>query len=274
LTVQPAFQPGFQAEILRRRELGNFTLFEGVYRPNQILPRHSHEHAYVSVALRGAYVEQCGLTEWECGDGGTIFHIAGESHSNRFHETGARLLILEINPRFLAQLHDQGVPTNLKSSLTSPYCRQLALKLNRMLTLSDPLSRLSAEGLGIELLSETLQPNWPKPNVSDPDWLRTVNEILHDRYRERLNLTELAATVGVHPVHLARAFRKRYGCCAGDLIRKLRAEAACHELLHSDAPIAEIAARNGFTDQSHLCRILKRYTGVSPGQYRKYRGPG
>jgi transcriptional regulator GlxA family with amidase domain len=75
---------------------------------------------------------------------------------------------------------------------------------------------------------------------------------MHGRYREHLTLTDIAGQVRVHPVHLARAFRKRYTYRIGDFIRKLRVEAACSELLQSDAPIAEIAARTGFTDQSHL----------------------
>jgi AraC family transcriptional regulator len=267
----PAFKPEFQGEILRKRVVGNFTLLEGVYHPNQVLSRHSHEQAYISVNLRGAYVEQCGLHEWECRDGGTIFHAAGESHANRFSEAGARLLISEIKPQFLAQLHDQGLPTNQQSSLRSLHCRQLAVKLNHALTLDDPWSRLWAEGLGIELLAETLRPRLERPSSPDPDWLSTVKEILHDRYRERLTLKELANEVGVHPVHLARAFRQRYECCVGDLIRKLRTQAACYDLLNSKHSLADIAAHNGFVDQSHLCRVLKQQTGLSPKQYRKYR---
>ncbi len=269
--MQSAVKREFQGQILRKRGIGNFTLLEGVYRPHQVLPRHSHEQAYVSVALRGAYQEHCGQRSWDCRDGGAIFHVAGESHSNRFYETGARLLILEIKPEFLAQLHEHGILTDSQSWLTSPYCRQLALKLNHMLPLTDPVSALSAEGLGMELLSETLRAHFERSTRAEPDWLRTVNEILHDRYREPLTLGELAATVGVHPVHLARTFRKRYDCCIGDMIRKLRTEAACHELLNSESSLAEIAALTGFTDQSHLCRILKRHTGVSPGRFRKYR---
>jgi AraC family transcriptional regulator len=82
-------------------------------------------------------------------------------------------------------------------------------------------------------------------------------------------LGELAADVSVHPVHLARAFRKRYLCSVGDYIRKLRIEAACHALLNSDTAIAEIALRSGFSDQSHLCRTLKQYTGMSPRHFRR-----
>ena len=271
--MAPAGKQEFQGEILRKRGIANFTVLEGVYRPNQVLPRHFHEQAYVSVALQGAYLEHCGLKSWDCGDGGVIFHVAGESHSNRFYETGARLLIVEIKPQFMGELQQQGVLTDRQSSLTSQYCRQIGWKLSQMLALSDPLSGLSAEGLGIELLSEALQPLFLGSKRHEPDWLRTVNEMVHDRYREALTLSELAGAVGVHPVHLARAFRKRYDCCVGDLIRRLRTEAACHALINTDASIAEIASCNGFTDQSHLCKILKRQTGKTPGQYRKHRLP-
>ncbi|PYT11530.1 MAG: hypothetical protein DMG59_26165 [Acidobacteria bacterium] len=92
---------------------------------------------------------------------------------------------------------------------------------------------------------------------------------MHGRYREHLTLTDIAGQVRVHPVHLARAFRKRYTYRIGDFIRKLRVEAACSELLPSDAPIAEIAARAGFTDQSHLSRVMKRHAGISPAAFRK-----
>jgi AraC family transcriptional regulator len=145
------------------------------------------------------------------------------------------------------------------------------LKLDGILALRDPLSGLAAEGLGIELLSEALRPPALAPAGGEPDWLRTVNQIVHDRYRESLSLAELALAVGVHPVHLARAFRRRYGSCVGELIRHLRTEAACHALIRSNASIAEIAVRNGFADQSHLCRILKRKMGMTPGEYRKCR---
>jgi len=258
----------FSGKILQTRSVANFRLVAVAYAPNQVLPLHSHDHAYVSVALRGGYLEQLRRSSWECTAGGTIFHAPGESHKNRFFETGARLLVLEIEPRFLTDIAHRGIVTDRQSASTSAYCMHLAMRLDRALGESDPLSALCAEGLSLELLSETLQ-RFGEPIRGSPDWLSHVREILHDRYREQLSLSELAAEVQVHPVHLARAFRKRYGCCVGDFIRQLRVEAATHELLRSDAPIAEIATRAGFTDQSHLSRILKRYIGVSPGELRK-----
>jgi len=261
----------FRGEILQTRRVQNLSLISVAYSPNQVLARHSHENAYVSVTLRGCYLEQRPLRSWECAVGGTIFHEPGECHQNRFFESGARLLVLEIHPSFLTDISDRGIRTDRQCALTSPECMHLAMRLDHCLELSDPLSGLCAEGLSLELISQALRPGLDARTRSSPDWLPRVHEILHDRYREHLTLTQIAGEVQVHPVHLARAFRKRYQCCIGDFIRKLRVEAACYELLKSDAPIAEIAARTGFTDQSHLSRILKRHAGISPGQFRKSR---
>jgi AraC family transcriptional regulator len=269
--MQPGLRKEFRGEILQTRSVANFHLVAVAYAPNQVLPVHSHERAYVSVALRGGYLEQLRSSSWECTTGGTIFHAPGECHQNRFLDSGARLLVLGIEPRFLADMAERGIAIDRQTVSTNAYCTQLAMRLDGVLGESDPLSALCAEGLSLELLSATLQ-RLREPRRSSPDWLARVREILRDRYREHLTLSEIAGEVQIHPVHLARAFRKRYRCCVGDFIRQLRVEAACQELVRSDAPIAEIAARTGFTDQSHLSRILKRYAGVSPGELRKQNG--
>jgi quercetin dioxygenase-like cupin family protein len=157
--MQTAFTEEFRGEILRRRAFANFRAVAVSYAPNQVLPRHSHEHGYVSVALRGAYLEQRGRSSWECTAGGTIFHPPDESHQNRFHERGARLLVLEIEPRFLNHLRGRGIVIDRQYSLTSSYCMQLAARLERALAVSDPVSDLCAEGLSLELLAEALGPS-------------------------------------------------------------------------------------------------------------------
>jgi AraC family transcriptional regulator len=120
----------------------------------------------------------------------------------------------------------------------------------------------------MELLGELLRRQNDAVCARTSDWLELVREIVQDRYRESLSLRELAEEANVHPVHLARAFRKRYGCCVGDYLRQMRVAGACRDLANSDLGMAEIAGRNGFSDQSHLCRIVKQYTGVSPSRHR------
>src|SRR5579883_1388234 len=260
----------FSGKILQSRRVGDFQLMAVSYAPNQILNRHSHQQAYVSVAFDGAYLEERQTGTWECSAGGTIFHEPGECHSNRFSDFGARLLVLELPPAFLASIADRGIRTDRQYAFTSPVCMHLAGRLARAIQLRDPLSALCAEGLSLELLSEALRPR-DSAESKAPDWLGRVGEILRDRYPERITLSELAAEVNVHPVHLARAFRKRYRCCVGDFLRRLRVDAACQQLIKSELTIAQIAAQTGFADQSHLSRVLKRYTGVSPAALRNSR---
>jgi AraC family transcriptional regulator len=255
---------------LRRREFPEFAVFESLFRPNQHIPKHSHEQAYISIVLRGSYTEECGPTAWDCETGQTILHIAGECHSDRFHRNGGQVLNLELFPSFLTRLCECDCgSTGSRALLRSVYAMQLGLRLHREMSGDDPLSGLAIEGLTMELLAEVFRQRESRLKSSGCDWLGKITEILHERFQEPLTLSELAAYVCVHPVHLARAVRKRYLCSVGDYLRRLRIEAACHALLNSDTPIVEIALRSGFSDQSHLCRTLKQYTGMSPRHFRR-----
>ena len=40
-------------------------------------------------------------------------------------------------------------------------------------------------------------------------------------------------------------------------------------LLHTDMRINEIVAELGFTDESHLNKLFRKYKGVSPTEFRK-----
>jgi AraC family transcriptional regulator len=101
-----------------------------------------------------------------------------------------------------------------------------------------------------------------------PRWMARVTDFLHDRYQEHISLGEIASTVGVHPVHLARQFRRYEGCTIGEYIRRLRIELACRKLRVSNESLSAIAAGVGFADQSHFSRIFKNIVGITPAQYR------
>ncbi len=101
-----------------------------------------------------------------------------------------------------------------------------------------------------------------------PQWLERVRNILEQRFAEPFKLSEIAAEVGVHPVHLAREFRKHYGSSVGEYLRKVRIEYACRELMGSNVAVTNIAFAAGFADQSHFSRTFKRLCGTTPGRYR------
>lgn len=102
----------------------------------------------------------------------------------------------------------------------------------------------------------------------EPDWLGRVREILHDRPTEVVRMADLAREADVHPVHLARVFRRHHGCTLAEYQRRLRIRAACARLA-GDEPLSVIALSVGFADQAHFTRRFKELVGVPPGKYRR-----
>jgi AraC-like DNA-binding protein len=87
----------------------------------------------------------------------------------------------------------------------------------------------------------------------------------------RLTIGEVAHRMGVHRVHLARAFRQYFDCTPGAFVRACRFEAACRLLERPDYSLAEVAQRVGYCDQSQFTRAFKRSSGYAPGAWRRTR---
>jgi AraC family transcriptional regulator len=105
----------------------------------------------------------------------------------------------------------------------------------------------------------------PKP----PSWLDKAVELLRDRYLEDLTIANVADGIGVHPVHLARSFRRHFRCSPGEFTRFCRLERAAGMLTRSDISLSEIALESGFGDQSQFTRAFARDMGIAPGEYRR-----
>jgi AraC family transcriptional regulator len=131
----------------------------------------------------------------------------------------------------------------------------------------DPASHLAIEGLMLEVLAEASRLPTGVMRIR-PRWVEAARELLHDRFSEKLSLAVIAQSINVHPMHLAREFRRHYGCTIGEYIRKLRTDFARAELVRTNVSLTEIALTSGFFDQSHFTRVFKRLTGFSPASYR------
>jgi AraC family transcriptional regulator len=99
--------------------------------------------------------------------------------------------------------------------------------------------------------------------------LRRVSTYIDDHLGERISLGELAQQAGVSRFHFARQFRLSTGESPMEYLRRVRIERSKSILQTRDATIAEVAARLGFSDQSHFTRIFGRLVGVSPGSFAR-----
>ena len=83
-----------------------------------------------------------------------------------------------------------------------------------------------------------------------------------------LPLVDLARALGVSPHHLSRTFHAGTGHTIARHRMRLRVRAALERLAGGDDRLADLAADVGLTDQSHLCRVIRRETGHTPTALR------
>jgi AraC family transcriptional regulator len=254
-------------EIVRLRAIGSFTLSEHLYPAGTVLPKHAHREVYLTFVLEGSFREKSADGTLVCRPGSIRFLPADEIHEDVI-ETRLRCLHIKAAASVLEELDSQSVVPRRPAEISGLTATWLANRLYAEFSREDSASSIAVEGLVLEILAEIARTEIkPQPSLV-PNWLKHATDIVESRFLERLSLAEIASEVGVHYVHLSRQFHKYNRCTIGDLIRRRRVQHASHLLAHSQTPLAEIALICGFSDQSHLSFLFKRYMGLSPSKFR------
>lgn len=87
---------------------------------------------------------------------------------------------------------------------------------------------------------------------------------------EQLKTARMAAHFHISPSYISEYFKRHLGESLQHYITNYRLKLIETRLHHTDMRINEIAFEFGFTDESHLTRIFKKYRGQSPAAFRKY----
>lgn len=106
----------------------------------------------------------------------------------------------------------------------------------------------------------------PAHAARDTPLARRLRELLDSRYTEPLTITAIAAELAVHPSHLVRVFTQSYGIPPHQYLVSRRVDHARRLLVDGHRP-ADVAARAGFHDQSHLTRHFRRILGTTPSSF-------
>ncbi|MCC7373622.1 MAG: helix-turn-helix domain-containing protein [Verrucomicrobiales bacterium] len=99
--------------------------------------------------------------------------------------------------------------------------------------------------------------------------LQPVLDHVRENYAERLSLGRAAALCGMSAGRFGRVFKQLCGMTLVAYVHQVRMARAVEALRHTAEPIATIASRLGFSDQSHFDRCFRRGFGCSPSQYRR-----
>ncbi|HET6997772.1 MAG TPA: AraC family transcriptional regulator [Solirubrobacterales bacterium] len=256
---------GFRGAPVVCRRLPGFLLTDLLHRTGSRGGRHSHGGAYFSLLVAGSYREMDGGRRCDYQRGTVRFHPPAFQHADEVGAGGARFLCVEVGDEVLSALPGRW---RRDPFLAGPHTSlsRLAGELHRELLLADGAGELVLEGLALQLAG-TLARLPVEETV--PPWLLAVAERLRAERHLPLRLADLAHEAGVHPVHVARAFRRHFQRSVGEELRRLRVEAVCDELSRPGASIADAACAAGFADQSHCTRVFRRHLGMSPAQFRE-----
>ena len=99
--------------------------------------------------------------------------------------------------------------------------------------------------------------------------IEKIRHYFGEHMAEGLNCEDLAEYVMLNPVYLNRIFKKETGKSFSEFLQNERLNRAKLLLKNQNLTVADVALDVGYTSFSYFSRMFRKFTGVSPNQYRK-----
>jgi AraC family transcriptional regulator len=238
---------------------GEFSTRLGFYSPGAKQAPHVDSSPGVSIVITGAVEEAVGSRSQTRLPACVAVKPPCIRHSASFSPSGA--IVLSVAVGDAAQWALVAPPGGWQWRRLRAPDQRLLLSWIAAPPMPGTLSQLTFELLALAAGDD-------RARGSPPAWLARLAEQLTEE--PRASLESLAAAVGVHPVYLARAFRRWYGVPPSAYRLRARTGRALAEALFSAGGAAESAHAAGFADQSHMCRSVRSLTGLTLSRLRTF----
>jgi AraC family transcriptional regulator len=248
--------PPFSARRCSSFLTGPFTITETVYPAGLVQRRHAHADPSVTLVLGGSLEETVSSKNEHAGALSMVIKPLGTEHTNRYGATGAHTLQVRLPVDETANLGEwrwQYRGAAARAFLCVLQCRRAARADDAEVAIYDLLAAISS-------------PRRAPGGV--PRWLQQARDHIDALIPAMIRVRDVAHTAGVHPVYLARQFRSFLGCSVTEYIAARRLQLAAQLVHDSKIPLAAVAYRAGYADQSHLTRAFKAGFGLTPLGYR------
>lgn len=240
--------------LLHVLETPSATLRHAFYKSGAEVARHDHSVATFVYGVGGPCLERDSEGR-ECVKRRFTYHPVGFSHTLAYAGP-THVLAIELNAA-------------LASGLPSESRRLPATLYDRLWELFLRLSRGGADQWTSEALDALVAEGIAFLSIGMPARLSSVLEALHTDWERPLEATWSSMNLGVSPQLIRREFKRALGITPSDYRRIIQLDYARALLWGSQARVADIAAETAFSDQSHLCRVLKEHTKLSPRDLRR-----
>lgn len=207
------------------------------------LPRHRHADGYMTLILRGGYVEAGDAGRFRASEGNVLIHRAFEAHKDRFGAGSADVI-------------------NLPLPATAPAAGMLHVAdPDAIARLAESDTRAAAEMVCVQGREVCGQQDWP--------------DLLAEALRRpsAVPIGEWARNNGLAPGTVSRGFQQLFGTTPARYRAEARARLAWRALSATHGPLADLAFGLGFADQAHMTRSVRSLTGRPPRQWRQSINP-
>jgi AraC family transcriptional regulator len=217
--------------------------------------------------LCGSYTERAGSQTRECARGAVIFHDH-ESHTNLVGPDGTISLNVELDPELWRELTgDVGAVAHISGRVLAGDIEWPAMRVWREFRQRAANNVLGIEEAIVRLCEAARNAN--SRRLFEPHQrLDRCVDYLDAHLMDAPRLADVSRVAGVHPMHLAKLFRRRFGCSMGEFVRRRRIAWACRQLARGEGTIAAVAQDAGFADHAHFTRTFTRIAGCTPRWYR------
>ncbi len=234
----------------------------------ELAPRGDINRRKLVITFAGAFEFQVGQSVAWVDSSRLLFANAGESYVDRHAVpgTGHSSVILTPNDEVLDQLWGSAGP-HFAGRVRA--CSLRAQMLAQLLRREEDL--LAAEELGVAILEEGAAAD-RRRGSDDQRCVRRAKAALHDCADGRLSLSQIAADLGVTPIHLTQSFKRSEGMPLYRYQTMLRLGRALERLPERD-DITDLAFELGFSSHSHFTAVFKSELGTTPSRYRSQARP-
>jgi len=228
------------------------------YEPLQSQPWHTHEHPTLFLHLSGTHFDSLPNRQIDQPSLTAVYHPPTTAHRSEVGPDGMAGINIELKPawfeRFQIESKSLGVERLIGGS-------DVALQTLRMAIGRDPSAAgLDFDSLVFELLAA--ESNKSGDQKGNAKWLAEAKQRVA-QMNGISGVADLAHDLAIHPGHLAKCFRLRFGTTVAAAIQCARLARASRLILQGMSA-GEAALEAGFSDQFYLSRCLHRRIGVRP----------
>ena len=126
----------------------------------------------------------------------------------------------------------------------------------------------------LSIIARNIRGDFSPVITKGKDTHATIDEILayirqHVYETDLMKISAIAEKFHMTPSALSAYFKKKTGDSLHHYILMYKLHLVKYRLNNTDFTVSEIAYQLGFTDESHLTRIFKKYNDLTPKQYKQ-----